>query len=328
MPETFHLFSRLPRELRQMIWTFVPRPRVPGVHIFGTEHGNNYCDGDMAPCDDFIRPLDCGPRRQQLTPPTPRFPPTTSTLAEPSWTKSNPSSYLVDGGLWTACKESRAVMEREYEVEHWRTLKHSGDYPRDRTRMPSMGGFLDNGSPHYFTIFPNQDLFYFQANGLERRMISGHDIPDDHRLWSTRNGFHGPKHVAIEYNPEWWSSVQEDELMDQPFVEILDDFSAAVIASTINIIWFVDYSLKRQRPSSTDRKRVIFEGADRRFVEVVGCHIDAEQMYDEFETDSGSLEFFKAVEEAATEYEDYPSVVDVSRCYGRAQFGILACEFF
>lgn len=31
-----------------------------------------------------------------------------------SWTKSNPSAYLIDSGLWTACKESREVMKKHF----------------------------------------------------------------------------------------------------------------------------------------------------------------------------------------------------------------------
>ncbi|RSL84896.1 hypothetical protein BHE90_000358 [Fusarium euwallaceae] len=101
-----------------MIWTFVLQPRVPGVHIFGTDYGkDNSNNGYVTPSDDFARPLNRGYGVQQLTAPAPRARPAASTTPEPSWTTNNPSSYLIDGGLWTACKESRAVIEQEYEAK-------------------------------------------------------------------------------------------------------------------------------------------------------------------------------------------------------------------
>ncbi|KAK3364205.1 hypothetical protein B0T25DRAFT_529562 [Lasiosphaeria hispida] len=36
MPDTFHSFPLLPRELREMIWELAVRPAVPGAHIFST----------------------------------------------------------------------------------------------------------------------------------------------------------------------------------------------------------------------------------------------------------------------------------------------------
>ncbi|RSL70851.1 hypothetical protein CEP53_001712 [Fusarium sp. AF-6] len=212
MPESFHPFPWLPLELRLMIWTFVLQPRVPGVHIFGTDYGKyNSNNGYVAPSDDFARPLNRGYGVKQLTAPTPRARPAASTTPEPSWTTNNPSSYLIDGGLWTACQESRAVIEQEYEAKRW-------------------------------PAFTNAELSSFDYRG------------------------------------------------------------------------------------STNRKRAIFEGVDRRFVEVVGCHIGAEHMHDEFETDSGSLEFYEAVEKAATWQENNENNSDLIGSYGRAHFGILACE--
>ncbi|KAK1240093.1 hypothetical protein MKX08_007535 [Trichoderma sp. CBMAI-0020] len=34
-----------------------------------------------------------------------------------SWTNNNPSSYLWDFGMWSACAESRAVIEGYYKME-------------------------------------------------------------------------------------------------------------------------------------------------------------------------------------------------------------------
>lgn len=74
-------------------------------------------------------------------------------------------------------------------------------------------------------------------------------------------------------------------------------------------------------------RRQIFEGADRRFVEVAaGWHQDVTDIHDDFETDSGCLQYYKAIEGATRHRQRYPSVADETLSYGRAYFGVLACE--
>lgn len=46
-------------------------------------------------------------------------------VAPISWTLNNPSTYLIDSGLWTACKESLLVIEKEFQHPARREKKWS-----------------------------------------------------------------------------------------------------------------------------------------------------------------------------------------------------------
>ncbi|RSL87482.1 hypothetical protein CDV31_016240 [Fusarium ambrosium] len=212
------------------------------------------------------------------------------------------------------------------------------DFPDDslpeEERMSSMGYFLNNGSPHYFTVLPEMDLIFIQAKDREsglsqcRRLIYGHG------LWSPDVGLAGPKNVAVEFDPEWLASIKRDEQHDRRSLRVLDGFAlTSTLSSHIKTIWIVDYSLKRRDPSSRipgkERHRKIFEGADRRFIEVAaGWHDDLTDIHNDFETDSDCLEFYKVVEDASRELQEHPRTADETLGYGRAYYGVLACEFF
>ncbi|KAJ4211558.1 hypothetical protein NW759_012469 [Fusarium solani] len=348
MPDTFHLFPQLPWKLRELIWGFAVRPRKLGVHIFGTDYSTDKADGDITLCVDYARPFLASERGIQLTSPTPRPLSPTGAIREPSWTTNNPSNYLIDGGLWTACKESRAFMEQEYESKRWRAFTNGRkkdynfnmrlyDFPGDslpeEKRMSAMGYFLDNGSPHYFTVLPEMDPFFLQANDRELNLMTWYSLQYAHGLWSPNVGLAGPKNVAIEFDPEWLARIEAAERDEEGPVKILDELAlASILSRQIRTIWIVDYSLKRRGTSSEmrgrERRRKIFEGADRRFVEVAaGWNQDGADIHDDFETDSGCLKFYKAIEEASRELQDNPRTADETLFYGMAYFGVLACEF-
>ncbi|VTT64960.1 unnamed protein product [Fusarium fujikuroi] len=93
---TFTRFIELPRELRDQIWSLAIRDDHPGAHIFG-----QYVTGSHG--FQSWRGLSFD-------------------VAAPSWGRffesldenrsdENISTYLIDGGLWTACHESRCIME-------------------------------------------------------------------------------------------------------------------------------------------------------------------------------------------------------------------------
>lgn len=119
MPDTFHPFPRLPVELRLAIWKLTLRtegtPR-PGAHFFGILVPEEDPDADSLMNQSFF------PRNWRYTPNYrligPRW---TTTSAEDrfvgikqepaSWTDNNPSAYLVDSGLWLACRESQNLIK-------------------------------------------------------------------------------------------------------------------------------------------------------------------------------------------------------------------------
>ncbi|RMJ17746.1 hypothetical protein CDV36_002588 [Fusarium kuroshium] len=240
-------------------------------------------------------------------------------------------------------------MEQEYESKRWRAFTNGRkrdnnfqmrlyDFPDDslpeEQRMSSMGYFLNNGSPHYFTVLPEMDLFFIQAKDPKSILSQCRSFGHSHGLWSPNVGLAGPRNVAIEFDPEWWASIKRDERDEQGLVKVVAEFAlTSILSRHIITIWIVDYSLKRRKTSSqvTDKEteRMIFEGADRRFIEVAdGWHDDLTDIHDDFETDSDCLEFYKVVEDASRELQEHPHSADETLFYGRACFGVLACEFF
>lgn len=99
MPDTFHGFPDLPPELRDAIWNQAIRPQRPGAQVFKYYTGPE--DDDHA--NVAVKPTH--PKAQHLA--APEY----SESAGPSvYTKDNMSWYLYDGGMWSACKESRRVI--------------------------------------------------------------------------------------------------------------------------------------------------------------------------------------------------------------------------
>ena len=106
-PTTFHLFPNLPWELRHAIWELAVRPLDrPGAHIFCLEERDGF-KFEVKQCDVICKLIDS---KLQLSVPA-------KTMS--AELDSNPSMYMVDGGLWTACKESRAVMEKTFKHRMW-----------------------------------------------------------------------------------------------------------------------------------------------------------------------------------------------------------------
>ncbi|KAK5654578.1 hypothetical protein OQA88_7207 [Cercophora sp. LCS_1] len=95
------------------------RPSLPNVHVFRA-HDAYECEqfnpqhealdyhlkngSSLWVCLAAPRPLHTGVASSR-----------DPTAVAVSWTANNPSTYLVDAGLWTACQESKRVMEREHD---------------------------------------------------------------------------------------------------------------------------------------------------------------------------------------------------------------------
>ncbi|KAM5374758.1 hypothetical protein ACJZ2D_006402 [Fusarium nematophilum] len=348
MADTFHLFSRLPPELRLQIWTQALRPRDPGVHFFTLDPVLDTSETDEPRFQHLARPLILSrDYRKRYSLGAPSFPlpldvgPNPATEDKVSWTRNNPSTYLIDGGLWTASKESRRVMESEYQMQKWdavrkgrqHTKKWGSDvyddpggrsYTYDKEkRIPSMGLFVNKDSTgQYFTVLPNWDLLFLQARDFDIGLIS-----QVGRLWSFNAGYHGFKNVAINYDPTWWAEVEYKRgYQRHESGSLLANFALqASFAKEIKTFWFVDYGMKREFNGSRNRPdRKVFEGVGCRFIQV---YEDDEEF--ESNTGFGSLSFCKTVEDAAQWKQDDVCVADDWFYNGeRACYGVLACEYF
>ncbi|EHK20709.1 uncharacterized protein TRIVIDRAFT_223676 [Trichoderma virens Gv29-8] len=190
----------LGRAIMLEIWkhTCTAPSRLPGVHIFALE----------APLARRASPFV--PRWLPLGPP--KVAPKDGgygwyfrnfNITAPSFDAHNPSTYLVDSGLWNACKESRNHMLEAYGVKHWKRLRTA--YPQiffhrlERQalmELPLVVYFRDRGIDRYFSFFPNKDLIYLQTIKIE------------HVIWSWKMRLGGDPwtlcslpNIALELNP-------------------------------------------------------------------------------------------------------------------------------
>ena len=137
--ETFHYFANLPYELRHQIWEMAVRPAGSGMHhfsIFNPTKDEN--DSPPARFTLFV-PFELRGESNHTVAAAPRRAGTQKSF---SWTQGNPSSYLWDKGLWTACKESRKVIITRFNILHWNEIA------RDFRQRRSCSNFYpDAGCP-------------------------------------------------------------------------------------------------------------------------------------------------------------------------------------
>ncbi|KAF5599181.1 hypothetical protein FPCIR_2577 [Fusarium pseudocircinatum] len=249
----FERFKELPRELRDRIWSLAIRDDHPGAHIFG-----QYVTGSRR-----VQSWDC----------------MMVDLAEPSWRRyfeslieyrsdENISTYLIDGGLWTACHESRCIMENYFKQSRRQLAPR---HPYDHRRSFSQEELFKKAASGYFegalervTVFPLRDLFILQHEDLDKIDWNGLDF--DLALASIREGFHGVNHIAIEYDRAWADESRKKD--------VIRTFLQACVGVTYTL-WFVDRSLKRkneapvfEEESDSAWKINAFYASDRKFLEI------------------------------------------------------------
>lgn len=196
----FHPFPRLPTELRLEIWQYACLPsqkKRPGLHYFNLDHDNKFVSFGW----------------HQIT---------SSELQGPA-SQARRSAYLWHGGLWTACKESRAVVMKHSQLKEWGDLieraeredKRTGNY-RQISSM-SRRGFGVEGVPPgmivmregheewYFIVYPTRDIFCVTADNWETVLQS----------WSMSSAYHylpaagcdmlslSVENIAFEFDPSW-----------------------------------------------------------------------------------------------------------------------------
>lgn len=138
MAATFNRFRELPRELRDQIWTFAIRNSQPGVHIFRIYNTREETHTGTRNLVSFFRAY---PEHRLAEPSRDRY----FHSIDVYCSESNVSTYLIDGGLWTVCKESRLIMEKKFrssEWDHWCRHRRREWYPMDTPGgldMPATG---------------------------------------------------------------------------------------------------------------------------------------------------------------------------------------------
>ncbi|KAF5716680.1 hypothetical protein FMUND_6207 [Fusarium mundagurra] len=240
MAPVFHLFSALPTELRLQIWKDAVRPDLPAAHILRVRvPGSDVSDRPQ----DTIR---FSRRRYQYR----SHPQSDDGMAIPLWNKyvedinngsdSNISSYLIDAGSWTACHESRLMMQKQFSSAGYRSI-------------PSWKGYcISGGAPLYITIRCSEDLVILQLDSLD---FEDWDAETDGRLDDLWN-------IGIEI-----IDASEDDAFYKIYMfgEIVDRTR----------VWIIDHNLRRKTDAPPcDEKRgrefmscenVSFYAADRKF---------------------------------------------------------------
>ncbi|KAJ4323975.1 hypothetical protein N0V84_004067 [Fusarium piperis] len=261
MPETFHLFPRLPLELQQTIWKLAIRldgATRPGAHFFSvlTPRKDEDAGSLMDQSLEVLRRASgttyhlVGPRWTTKSTED-RF---VGIKREPaSWTDNNPSAYLIDNGLWLACQESRRIIQHAYcNKSPW------------QISMPSQ-----NNADRLVTVFRENDLFCFQPSNWHPynfRIIKFLVVLFD--------GLVG--NIAIEYNPQWGIDMEnsgEDYPMTKMFVYLRNLCIEAGLYSSDATVWFIDYRIKRRQHVPTKEQseapmNKVFYQDGRRFVDV------------------------------------------------------------
>ncbi|KAF4985820.1 hypothetical protein FDECE_16293 [Fusarium decemcellulare] len=270
MNGTLHRFGELPKELRDQIWNLAIRPNRPGVHIF------KLCDTDEENVkkENVVNVQSSSWGGSCLAAPSCEKYADIGKIHNSSNTAlslkgDNTSTYMMDGGLWTACTESRSAMERNFKFQEWIEKESACDpwYVRreDKLDMPAMGCFPegDSGNKWFFTVLPHRDLFVLQHPTLALRW--------DH-IWlpfgSKLDMYHGIENIAFEYNPEWGAEAETAEKRPDIIWNIMDAIFDLYYGTKI---WFLDHNLRRKRGASTrgqSGEGVTFYAGDRRFTEV------------------------------------------------------------
>ncbi|PNP74233.1 hypothetical protein FNYG_12282 [Fusarium nygamai] len=261
----FKRFSELPRELRDQIWSMAIRDDRPGVHIFGQyDKTKRYRSGSR-----FLRSGDV----------------VSGTWAAPSWRRyfenlnedrsdENISTYLIDGGLWTACRESRLIMEKRFEQSKRKRYYEHTDREYDRTKevfKKATTGCFDGTPLHLMTVFPHRDLFVLQSHDLQN--IYWSSLGFDASMASFAEGFDGVRHVALEYDPKWAGELARDGCLSDDIWAIME--GAFKACYSVWKIWFIDTSIKRKKDAPAFKEEAedsydinAFYASDRRLLKV------------------------------------------------------------
>ncbi|KAI2611815.1 hypothetical protein GGR54DRAFT_339975 [Hypoxylon sp. NC1633] len=297
MSLTFHPFLRLPRELRDRIWDMAIRPDQPGAHFFSIVADFDPDNESSERAQEHLMEINEKTVLNQLLylkVGAPGF--SSSDPNEVSWTIDNPSQYLFDSGLWTACKDSRDRIQRKFD--RFYTIKGSANnpfwsppdwYPISFEDVSATGCFRSEAGLQHFNVCPHKDLICLQLRGWTKEpmynswsslfcQIRG-QIPFLDSKWD----FLGPFNLALEFNPEWcgFNTRAKREFADIIYSLDLDG----------DTLWLIDYRIRRRghhiiswssetcmREEDFERERTggrfghrqVFHATDRVFVEVRG----------------------------------------------------------
>ncbi|KAM0447642.1 hypothetical protein ACHAO4_008780 [Trichoderma viride] len=280
----FHQFGDLPTEIRLKIWTYALQPINPTrlrAHFFSVT--NYQKDGDALKklrVQCFLG-SDCEIEHgSQFCLAAPKF------GSSHSWTNNNPSAYLWDFGMWNACCESNAVIEKHYNLDYWKArLRQGRTNFRDNQPVDSCVPFIHprTGGDWCFPIHTNRDLVCLQPSNIDTvGFYWEHEFfMEDFCMIEWNKGLRGLVNLALEYDPSWFDGFLDNFDVVHFFQEksprgllirtlvFMDDEDSVYVPQTV---WLIDYSLKRDKDKSdgvASREGKVFHGSNKTFVQVL-----------------------------------------------------------
>ncbi|CVK95877.1 uncharacterized protein FMAN_13800 [Fusarium mangiferae] len=253
---SFRRFSDLPKEIRDIIWSDASQRDLAGVQIFELRTPKPKEDGETSD----TTASGTRPPRQQLDAPlrSKCFP-----ALDGSPGTLNVSRYMADIGLWTACKESREVMEKTTQRSKKILEMQAKDNYRHYDWEKHVPAIISCSNSQRFLVQPHADLFVIQPSKIED--IDWSQVARDIRKQIEPGGFAFGINIGIEWNAEWGIKNKWDDfdLLCQAFHDVHAQ------------LWIIDHNLRTREEINRreqDCGNKTFYTCDRRFIEINWNH--------------------------------------------------------
>ncbi|RKL10783.1 hypothetical protein BFJ70_g16464 [Fusarium oxysporum] len=267
MRHSFQYFGSLPAELQTEIWSVAVRPAKPGIQIFSLSSG---CEDESPEHDAKVSWADTC----HLTAPKwdfgpkPDFPiPSEQLKAMAAWATNNPSTYLIDWGLWDTCRQSRRTMTDKLGPYKPVTIQMR----RDCRILNEVTGSKDSLSHRSrIIVSPSQDLFILQLDDSD---MFGWTLFDEIIPVGTAPVPLQIRNVGWEFQEIWATSLHESH-----WVRSLDSLCCYIVYGArfggLETLWLINYRLKRKHwaPSRKELDKPeakVFETDSFRLTEVL-----------------------------------------------------------
>lgn len=290
----FPLFPDFPKELRDFIWELAIQNRnaEPLAHIFTISPDASHTALTNAMPDPYgigeerFPFRNSGPwyeweTRVQVPVEVPG-----STVGSKEM-EQNPSGYLLDSGLWSACQESRWVITRTWEKhgpKHFR-------YPYEIAQTAVTVSFRTGSRTRNITIHPLYDLIILQVPFQE---LSFDTLITSHMLRLAHMGCYGTvfDRICFPYDPAWGKCMRYDSRMrvswnsvtlrDGGYGGSLCRFASEILnvagdSLKTPMVWLLDTSgiqpVDNISYTSLVEDREVFIAQGRRYIEVWECDL-------------------------------------------------------
>ncbi|KAJ4007390.1 hypothetical protein NW752_007630 [Fusarium irregulare] len=308
---TFHPFARLPVELRLHIWETACFASTPSERCLQYVNVKNR----------RVIPLPCDWRQSQ---------------EETSEEENNESAYLIDGGLWRACKESREVIARKSHYYDW--LKIQNEAIRTREYFSTFSADWDGGEDDVhpaiietcqgeeecrMVVSPGRDIFCIEAYNFRALQHSEDDKFELEMSFTSQLSNKGKipslwdplcvSNIALEFDRSWlWNDIPDyiDEARSENsrlgyFGYLLHKHAKDTL--TVENLWIVDRRIKWFDEHSQDHDTV-YRDYDTEYVEIkwsAAIHLESDEIR------ANSADFMYRVEDWLREYwDDYTTLED------------------